>query len=170
MSYQLIENRIVEIISPSMDSMGYEIVRVKLVDGGRKTLQIMAERKRDKDLGIDDCTRISRAISAILDVEDPIYEEYNLEVSSPGIDRPLIKPDDFRNYAGKLVKLTTSFPVEGRKRFKGILNGISEDDSKVSIKLEDLAENTEIDFTNINSAKLVITDELLKEKQKQRVN
>jgi len=140
--------------------MGYDIVRIKLIEGNPKTLQIMAERKTDKKLNIDDCSAISRAISAILDVEDPIKDGYSLEVSSPGIDRPLVKLADFKEYSGKLVKISTKYPVEGRKRFKGLLTGIKEG-KDVQIKVDE--QDFSIDPDNIVSANLIITDELIKE-------
>lgn len=159
MSYRLLENKIEELISPSVGSMGYEIVRIKFIDGGVKTLQIMAERVRDRKLDVGDCKKISRAVSAILEVEDAISDEYNLEISSPGIDRPLVKQKDFSDFAGKSIKLTTKYPIEGRKKFKGLLIGAFGDD--VKIKLEDDGLEHVIPFDNIDHAKLVITDELL---------
>ncbi len=156
-----LEQRIENIISPSVESLGYALVRVKLLEGAPRTLQIMAERTSDKQLNIDDCEKISRTVSALLDVEDPITEEYNLEVSSPGIDRPLVKPEDFERYAGFDVKLSTHTPINNRKRFKGILLGYQTDANSIAMKLNDTGEEVTLSLDDIDNAKLVITDKLL---------
>lgn len=165
MSDSILENNIEKIISEPVSSLGYNIVRIKLIDGNRKTLQIMAERKNDCLLTLDDCTKISHLVSAILDVENPLIDEYNLEVSSPGIDRPLVKPEDFRRFAEKMAKISTKLPIEGRKRFKGVLNGTSEEGSKVLMKTNE-GEEVLIPLDNIASAKLVLTDSLIEEARK----
>ncbi|VAV96329.1 Bacterial ribosome SSU maturation protein RimP [hydrothermal vent metagenome] len=148
-----------EIIDPVADGMGYEIVRIALQNsarGGPVTLQIMAERP-DGTMLIEDCARLSREISVILDVEDPITVEYVLEVSTPGVDRPLTRRKDFAKYAGYDAKIELSVPVADRRRYRGKLLGISGD----VIKIEVDGEVFDVDFTNINRSKLVLTDELL---------
>jgi ribosome maturation factor RimP len=138
--------------------MGYGIVLLKLVDGGRrKTLTVMAERKDEQMMSFDDCAEISRTISALLDVEDPIHGAYNLEVCSPGIDRPLTKPADFKRFTGFEAKIETILPIEGRKRFKGVLKGLE----KELIVLAMPEGEVRIPFPQIRIAKLVMTDELI---------
>lgn len=151
------EARITALVEPTLEAMGFRLVRVRVTGGGRPVLQLMAER-HDGRMNVDDCTEVSRAVSAILDVEDPIAGAYMLEVSSPGIDRPLVRADDFEKYAGFVAKLETRAPVEGRKRFKGQLGLLT--DGKVAIKTEhgDVA----IPLAEIAEARLVLTDELIR--------
>ena len=147
------------IIDPVADAMGYEVVRIALQNsarGGPVTLQIMAERP-DGTMLVEDCALLSREISVILDVEDPITAEYVLEVSTPGVDRPLTRPKDFVNYTGFEAKIELSVPEDGRRRFRGKLLGMSDD----RVKIEVDGEIFEVDFTNIHRSKLVMTDELL---------
>lgn len=148
---------IAELIEPTLDAMGYELVRVMSTGGRRPTLQVMAERLDRAGMTVDDCAEISRAVSAILDVEDPISEAYQLEVSSPGIDRPLIKPADFERFAGFEARVETDRQIEGQRKFKGRLLGVN--DQAVRLALPD-GERT-IPLTAIRKAKLVLTDELL---------
>lgn len=118
-------DRIAETIEPALAAMGYEIVRVQLGGGRRSpTLQIMCDRLDGQGLTLDDCAEISRLASAVLDVEDPIAGEYTLEVSSPGLDRPLIRPKDFDRFVGCEARIELSLPVDGRKRFRGVLRGL----------------------------------------------
>ncbi len=150
-----------EIIDPVAEAMGYEIIRIALQNsarGGAVTLQIMAERP-DGTMLVEDCARLSREISVIMDIEDPISEEYVLEVSTPGIDRPLTRRKDFRNYAGYDARIELSVPDDGRRRYRGKLLGITED----LVKIEVDGEVFEMDFNNINRSKLILTDELLKQ-------
>ncbi len=147
------------IIDSVADGMGYEIVRIALQNsarGGAVTLQVMAERP-DGTMLVEDCARLSREISVIMDVEDPISAEYVLEVSTPGLDRPLTRRKDFENYAGFETKIELSVPEEGRRRYRGKLLGIEGD----LVKIEVDGEVFEVDFNNINRSKLVLTDELL---------
>ena len=116
------DQRIAAIIQPSMEGLGFELVRLRMMSGKKITLQIMAERP-DGTMEVEDCAELSRNISAILDVEDPIADEYTLEVSSPGIDRPLTRLADFDRWEGYEAKLETDELIDGRKRFKGILAG-----------------------------------------------
>ncbi|MDB5408804.1 MAG: rimP [Rhodospirillales bacterium] len=150
-------NEITTMISPSLDAMGYRLVRVAFTGGRRPTLQVMAERRDDAPMTVDDCAEISHSISALLDVADPIPTEYQLEVSSPGIDRPLISREDFVRFAGYEAKIEVGRMIDGRKRFRGRVLGLSGDD--VRLALPD-AEVT-LPFVDIVAAKLLLTDELL---------
>ncbi len=152
------EARIAELIEPSLQSMGYDIVRIQISGTKRPTMQIMAERKDAVPMTVDDCADISRAVSAILDVEDPIEGAYNLEVSSPGIDRPLTREQDFVRFAGFEAKVETRLPVEGRKRFKGRLVGLT-DQGEVELNGDD--GHFRIPFAEVSRAKLVLTDDLI---------
>ncbi len=155
--------RIEQIITPPVEAMGYEVVRVQLTGGQRMVLQVMAERADGAPMTVEDCADISRAISAVLDVEDPIKSAYTLEVSSPGIDRPLTRLKDYERFAGFEAKLETRLAVDGRKRFKGMLKGV--EDGLVCIESEQGAARLE--FDNILRAKLVLTDELIRASQGQ---
>ncbi len=156
----MLEQRIHQLVEGTLDSMGYAIVQIRWIDKGQHTLQLMAERKSDGDLVIEDCEKISRAVSAILDVEDPIASEYNLEVSSPGIDRPLVTLEHFKNYIGFDVKITVNEAMRGRKRFKGKLKQV-DNDGAIHIIVKDNNELATLDFSNIGGAQLVLTDELI---------
>ncbi|MGI9509771.1 MAG: ribosome maturation factor RimP [Geminicoccaceae bacterium] len=145
------------LIEPTLEAMGYELVRVMSTGGRRPTLQVMAERLDRAGMTVDDCADISRAVSAILDVEDPISEAYQLEVSSPGIDRPLIKPGDFERFAGFETRVETDRQIEGQRKFKGQLLGL--EDQAVRLALPDGERLIPLDA--IRKAKLVLTDELL---------
>jgi len=160
-----LESRIAEMVGPSLTAMGYDLVRVMLQGRTRPVLQIMAERIDGKAMTVDDCADISRQVSALLDVEDPLDVAYSLEVSSPGIDRPLTRRQDFVRFAGFEVKLETSEPVEGRKRFRGKLLGLDAEDQ---VKL--LADNVEfaLPLASVKGAKLVLTDELIAASQQQQ--
>jgi len=148
-----IVQKITQTIEPSLDAMGYSIVQIKMADSKhRKTLSIMAERKDEQNMGFDDCTQISRMVGALLEVEDPIAEAYNLEVCSPGLDRPLVKPADFIKYSGKEAKIETLMPVgSGRKRFRGMIK--SADEKALQLSTQD--GMIDISMQNIRGAKLV---------------
>lgn len=152
-----ITDRIAALIEPTLESMGYGLVRVRLAGAGRPVLQVMAEPKDQRPMTVDDCAEISRTLSAILDVEDPIGGAYALEVSSPGIDRPLVREDDYRRFSGFEARIETREPVGGRRRFRGRLEGIA--DGRVRLVME--GEAAEIPFAVIERAKLVLTDDLL---------
>ena len=157
------DRRIADIIQPTVEGMGYELVRVRLMSGKSMTLQIMAERP-DGSMEVDDCAQLSHAVSAVLDVEDPIVDGYTLEVSSPGIDRPLTRLADFDRWAGWVARLETDELIDGRKRFKGQLRGV--EDGEVLI---DIAEGTVgLKFEWLADAKLVMTDELIAESLRAR--
>ena len=149
--------RVAALIAPPLESLGYGLVRVQFVPGGRATLQIMAERLDQQPMQIEHCTEISRAVSALLDVEDPLPGRYDLEVSSPGIDRPLTRPNDFERFAGFEAKLETGRPIAGRKRFRGRLLGLAED----AVRLKEGDAEHRLPLAEIVKAKLVLTDELL---------
>ncbi len=158
-----VADRIEAIIGPSLADMGYAVVRIQLFGRQRPRLQVMVERLDDTPINVDDCAMASRAISAILDVEDPIEGAYTLEVSSPGIDRPLVRLRDFERFAGFVARIETAVVVEGRRRFQGRLRGLKEDN--VCIELEE--GSYELPFADIVRAKLVLTDELLAAAQDQ---
>lgn len=157
-----IDRRIAEIITPVVEDMGFEIVRIRLMSGKESTLQIMAQ-KPDGTIEVDECATISTAISAVLDVEDPILDAYNLEVSSPGIDRPLTRMKDFDQWSGYTAKIETTELIDGRRRFSGTLAGTQ--DGEVLITIQEHGEDVTIglEFDWLSDAKLVLTDELIRE-------
>jgi ribosome maturation factor RimP len=153
--------KLLEMLDPVAEAAGYEIVRLRLMGGAeRRRLQIMAERPSDGDMNVEDCTRLSRKVSEVMDAADPIAGEYTLEVSSPGIDRPLTRPKDFETYEGYEVKVELDRMAEGRKRFRGMLAGIEGD--QVGLDLEGETETAMIPLAWIVEAKLVLNDELMK--------
>jgi len=162
------DERILAIVEPIADDMGYAVVRVRVMSGKRATVQIMAERKVGGGMGVDDCAKLSREVSTTLEVEDPLIEAYVLEVSSPGLERPLTSLEDFQTYAGYLARLELDRLVEGRKRFRGILAGISE--NNVEIDLDGETETAEIPFPWISEAKLLVTDDMIKKGQEAAQN
>lgn len=153
-----IDRRLADVVGPTIAGLGYELVRIRLMGGKRNTLQIMAERPEGW-IEVEDCARISRAVSAVLDVEDPISSEYVLEVSSPGIDRPLTRLKDFERYEGYEVKLETSEMIDGRRRFKGVLAGV--EDGEVLVEIPEGTIGLAFDW--LTDAKLVLTDALIAE-------
>lgn len=152
-------SRIGGIIGPTLDGMGYELVRVQMLGTQRRTLQVMAERRDRRPMTVEDCADISRAVSAVLDVADPIRGAYTLEVSSPGIDRPLVRPEDFERFAGFEAKVETSRIVGGRRRFRGRLVGLTPT-GDVRMTTDD-GEDLDLPFAEIDKAKLVLTDDLI---------
>lgn len=155
-----------DIIEPVVDGEGFETVRILTMGETNQTLQIMIEHKdHDKELTVDECAKVSRAVSAALDEADPIENRYTLEVSSPGLDRPLTKAEHFRRFTGYVVKLETVEPVEKRKRFKGIVKAVSSDNV---ITLEMDGADFDIAFDNVAKAKIVLTDELWEQYLKSR--
>ncbi len=160
------DRQLLEILEPVAQAEGFEIVRLRLMGGQTRRLQIMAERPSDHDINIDECTRLSRAFSAILDAADPISGEYSLEVSSPGIDRPLTRLEDFETFEGLEARLELDRLVENRKRFKGVLAGVEGDN--VLVDLEGEEETALLPFAWIAEAKLVLNDELMKRGAEQR--
>ncbi|MGR3572322.1 ribosome maturation factor RimP [Brevirhabdus sp.] len=158
-----IDRRMAEIITPVIEGMGFELVRVRLMGGKSHTLQIMAERP-EGGIEVDDCARISTAVSATLDVEDPLEDAYTLEVSSPGIDRPLTRLKDFETWEGYEAKIETTELIDGQRRFKGVLQGVQ--DGEILIQIEQGIIGLQFDW--LSDAKLVLTDELIREMLRQR--
>jgi ribosome maturation factor RimP len=150
-------NRIAQMIEPSLEALGYHLVRVVITGGRRATLQVMAERHDDEPMTVDDCAQISHSISALLDVADPIAGAYMLEISSPGIDRPLVRAKDYDRFSGFEAKIELERPINGRKRFRGRLLGTSGG----SVRLATEAGETELPLDAVTRAKLVLTDDLI---------
>ena len=154
--------RIEALIAPLVAGMGYELVRVKFLSGAKARLQVMAERA-DGSMDVEDCATLSRAISALLDVEDPVPSEYILEVSSPGIDRPLTRLGDFTRFEGHEARIELQRMLEGRKRFRGVLNGV---DGETVLLTDEAGTLHRLPFALIDEAKLVLTDALIAESMK----
>jgi len=159
-----IDERILALVEPIADDLGLSVVRIRVMAGKRKTIQVMAERKSDGTMEVGDCERLSRELSATLEVEDPMSDAYVLEVSSPGLDRPLTDLRDFETYEGYLARLELDRMVEGRKRFRGILAGT--DGDSIEINLDNEEQTAQIPFAWVSEAKLLITDELIAAGQK----
>ena len=162
-----IDRRLAGIITPVIEGLGFELVRVRLMGGKTRILQIMADRP-DGGIIVEDCATISTAVSAVLDVEDPVEENYVLEVSSPGIDRPLTRLKDFEMWKGWEARIETTELIDGRRRFKGALAGV--EDEEVLIQIEEHGEEVTIGlrFDWLSDAKLILTDELIAEMLRQK--
>lgn len=154
------------IIQPTLEVMGYELVRILWQEGKRATLQIMAERIDGAEMTVEDCTEISHTVSALLDVEDPISSAYDLEVSSPGIDRPLMRIKDFEAYIGFDAKIEMQLPVNGRKRFKGTLKETNNSNDTVAIAVDNQVFT--LPYADMHSAKLIMSDALVNESLRRR--
>lgn len=159
------EQNLFEMLAPAAADLGYEIVRIRMMGRDTATLQIMAERP-DGSMTSGDCEKLSRGISPILEANDPISSEYHLEISSPGIDRPLTRLKDFTRWAGYRAKIELDRMVEGQKRFSGELVGVEDD--CIAIDLDNEAETALIPFAWLHNAKLVLTDELIRESLSRR--
>ena len=153
-----LEGRIAGAIAPSLEQMGYELVRVLILGRERPTVQVMADRADGSMIAVEDCERISHAVSAILDVDDPIPGAWNLEVSSAGIDRPLTRVKDWVRYAGHQARVEMLAPVAGRRRFTGIVLGA--DEAAARMRLDD-GSDVVLPHDDIRRAKLVLTDALI---------
>ena len=158
-----IDKRLADIVQPVIEDLGFELVRLRLMAGKQPTLQIMADRP-DGGIHVEDCAQISTTVSAVLDVEDPIDGEYALEVSSPGIDRPLTRLKDFDTFEGHEAKIETEQLIDGQRRFKGPLRGTEGDEVLIEIP----AGTIGLKFDWLADAKLVLTDELIAEMLKGR--
>jgi ribosome maturation factor RimP len=154
--------RVATIAEPVLEDLGYRLVRVRVSSADGCTVQIMAERS-DGTMAVEDCETVSRALSPVLDVADPIDRAYRLEISSPGIDRPLVRLSDFDRYAGHIVKIETEMPINGRKRFRGLLIGTEGEAARM--RRDEAAEGEELEvllpISDMSEARLVLTDELV---------
>jgi ribosome maturation factor RimP len=155
--FMSLADRIENLISPTIGELGFEIVRIEVLGEMSPCLQIMADRLDQTGMNVDDCAQISRAVSAILDVEDPITNSYTLEVSSPGMDRPLVKREHFKRFAGAEIRLEKRGQGDEQRRYRGDLEGIKGDDVVLLIKGEKIL----IPFVDVQKAKIVITDALI---------
>ena len=151
------DKKLAELLNPILEDLGFEMVRVRLSNGNPSTLQIMADRL-DGQIGVDELAEINTSVGTILDVEDPIPENYTLEISSPGIDRPLTRKKDFDSFQGFEAKVETTELIDGRRRFKGVLAGVNNDE--VLINLEE--GTIGLKFTWLSDARLVLSDDLIK--------
>jgi ribosome maturation factor RimP len=155
-----VEERVIALIEPTAAGLGYRIVRVRLSGNRRKRLQIMAERVSDGLMGIDDCSKLSRALAPVFDLEDPIPGgEYDLEISSPGIDRPLMRIEDFERFIGFDVKCETAAMIDGQRRFKGVIKAVQGDE----ITLATDQGEAKLKFSALSEARLVLTDKLIED-------
>ncbi|MEZ5810457.1 MAG: ribosome maturation factor RimP [Rhizobiaceae bacterium] len=163
-----IDARIAAIVEPALGPMGFRLVRVRLSGQNGLTLQIMAERL-DGSMTVEDCEELSRALSPLLDVEDPVDQAYHLEVSSPGIDRPLVRRSDFSDWQGHIAKLETSVLIDGRKRFRGRIAGVDGDGIVIERDTASYGDEptARIAFDAIAEARLVLTDDLVRDALKQ---
>lgn len=147
-----------DMLEPVISDLGYETVRILTIGQANPTLQVMIDTTDGgREINVDDCAKVSRALSAVLDEKDPIKDKYSLEVSSPGLDRPLTKPEHFKRFAGYTAKVETENEVNGRKRIKGVITGVDEN-NHVHMNMDD--QEYVVAFDNIAKAKIVITDEL----------
>ena len=160
-----IDKRLADIVTPTIEDMGFELVRVRLLGGQTVTLQVMADRP-DGGINVDELAEISMAISAVLDVEDPVLDAYNLEVSSPGIDRPLTRLKDFDAFEGYEARIETDHLIDGQRRFKGVLAGIDGDEVLLNVPEGTIG----LKFDWLSEAKLILSDDLIKEMLCQRKN
>jgi ribosome maturation factor RimP len=155
------------LVAPAVEAAGFRLVRFKIMGGQRKKLQIMAE-KSDGTMDVEDCAQLSRRLSEVLDAADPMSDEYDLEVSSPGIDRPLTAREDYSRFAGHDARIELAAPVDGRKRFKGLLIGLDGNEVVMDVPAEGGPSRVHFPFNEIAEAKLVLTDRLIAESLKAR--
>ncbi len=158
-----LEAEVARIVEPALEDLGFRLVRVTISGRDGKTVQIMAERP-DGTIDIDDCETISRQVSPLLDVHEPVAGSYRLEISSPGIDRPLVRPSDFEDWAGYEARVELRQPVDGRKRFRGTIEGFEDGEVRMTVDLGELGpQNLGFPVSLVGDAKLVLTDELIRE-------
>ncbi|QNT77711.1 ribosome maturation factor RimP [Entomobacter blattae] len=153
-----LERDIANLVAPTLEDMGYELVRVSVLGKEVPTIQIMADKADGSLISIEDCEAISHAVGAVMDVEDPLPGAWNLEVSSAGIDRPLVRLKDWQRFAGHIAKVELELPIEGRKRFRGYIYSV--EDQQVSLRLDN-GETVSFLFPNLRKARLVLTDDLI---------
>lgn len=158
--------RIQDLIEPTIIDLGFEIVRIQVSGGQTMKVQIMAEPLDGSDMSVDACAKISRAVSVVMDVEDPIADAYTLEVSSPGLDRPLVRQKDFDRFAGFEAKIELQQVTDGRRKFSGRLIGTEDDNIKVDID----GETIFVPFSGIAKAKLIVTDEMIAQLGKEKAS
>ena len=155
--------KVATLIEPALQDRGFRLVRVALTGQDGKTLQVMAERP-DGTMTIEECEVVSRDISPLLDVHDPIAGAYRLEVSSPGIDRPLVRPSDFEDWSGYEAKIELNEPIDGRKRFRGVLEGFEAGEVRIEVEVEGVGRSViGLPMDLVGDAKLILTDELIRE-------
>jgi ribosome maturation factor RimP len=156
--------RVAAVVEPAIEDLGFNLVRVKISAENGCTVQIMAERP-DGTMSVNDCAAVSRAISPVLDLEDPVPQAYHLEISSPGIDRPLVRASDFERWTGHEAKIEMAVPLDGRKRFRGFIRGV--ENGQAIIELPDVKEGLEpiarLPLSDLATAHLVLTDDLIRE-------
>jgi ribosome maturation factor RimP len=162
-----IDRRLADIVTPAIEGLGFELVRIRLMGGNTRTLQIMADRP-EGGIIVEECARISTAVSAVLDVEDPVEDNYILEVSSPGIDRPLTRLKDFDLWKGWEARIETTELIDGRRRFKGLVAGVEGDEVLVEIENGTETVTIGLKFDWLSDAKLILTDDLIAEMLRQR--
>lgn len=155
------------LVVPAVEAAGYRLVRLRVMGGKIKTVQVMAERP-DGQMDVDDCAALSRRLSEIFEAADPIADEYVLEVSSPGIDRPLTRAEDFARFAGHEARVEVSPPFDGRRRFKGLLIGLDGSDVLLDVASDKGNERLRLPFSSVTEAKLLLTDRLVQESLRAR--
>lgn len=158
--------RIQDLVEPTINDMGFEVVRVHVSGGQTLKVQIMTEPLDGGDMSVDWCAKISRAVSAVMDVEDPIVDAYTLEVSSPGLDRPLVRQKDFDRFSGFEAKIELQHVIDGRRKFSGRLLGTEDDNIKIDID----GETVNVLFSDIAKAKLIVTDEMIAQLGKEKAS
>ena len=151
------DKKLAELLNPILEDLGFEMVRVRLSNGNPSTLQIMADRL-DGQIGVDELAEINTSVGTVLDVEDPIPENYTLEISSPGIDRPLTRKKDFDSFQGFEAKIETTELIDGRRRFRGVLAGVNNDEMLINLEEGTVG----LKFTWLSEARLVLSDDLIK--------
>lgn len=158
-----VSGALAELVEPVLEDLGFRLVRVRIMGRDPQIVQVMAERS-DGTMTVGDCEKVSRQLSPLLDVHEPVSGNYNLEVSSPGIDRPLVRPSDFEDWVGYEAKLETKDLIDGRKRFRGILQGYQDGEIRIKVELPEVG-STELGFANaiVAEANLVLTDDLVRE-------
>lgn len=166
MSEDLLAERVEQLLTPTIESMGFDVVRVSLSGGNNAVLQVMAEPSDGSEMTVDHCADISRAVSAVLDVEDPIPGAYSLEVSSPGLDRPLVRLGDYDRFAGFDAKIEMKSLIDGRRKFRGRVTGTDGNDILIDMD----GTQVRLEHAAIAKAKLIITDEMLAKLEEEKAH